>query len=58
MDALIHIALADNGTVMAHFVDERDAADYCAARGYLHVPYNLRNRDSEPAPLVGTVYRV
>lgn len=54
---MIHIALSPSGTVMAHFVESRDAAEYCAAHGYTHLPYNLNNRAGEPAPLVGTQYR-
>lgn len=57
---MIHIALSPSGTVMAHFVESRDAAEYCTAHGYTHLPYNLNNlnnRDGEPAPLVGAQYR-
>lgn len=57
MITMIHIALAENGTVMAHFVESGHASAYCTANGYTHLPYNLANRGSEPAPLVGTIYR-
>lgn len=57
MNTLIHLALAENGTVMAHFVESSHASAYCTAHGYLHMPYNLANRGGEPAPLVGTIYR-
>lgn len=57
MQALIHMALALDGTVVAHFMDAADAAAFCSTKGLTHVPYNLRNRDGAPAPVVGSVYR-
>lgn len=54
---MIHLALAAHGYVVASFAESDDAADFCASRGLLHVPFNLANRDGAPAPLVGTVYR-
>lgn len=56
MTQLIHLALAIDGLVMAHFADSQHAADYCKAHALTHVPFNLNNRDKAPAPLVGTVY--
>ena len=55
---IVHLALAQNGMVLAHFVESKAAADFCRARGLCHVPYSLVNRESAPAPLVGAVYRV
>ena len=57
MNTLIHLALAIDGLVMAQFSDSQHAAEYCAAHGLTHVPYNLANREKSPAPLVGTIYR-
>ena len=57
MTAMIHLALAADDTVMAHFAESGDAAEYCFDNGYTHVPHNLNNRDRVPAPLVGTVYK-
>jgi len=54
---LIHIALALDGTVMAHFLNATDAAGFCRAKSLTHLPFNLNNREHAPAPLVGTVYR-
>lgn len=56
MQTLIHIALGLDGTVVAHFKDSADAAEFCDAKGLTHLPYNLKNREGAPAPLVGTVY--
>jgi len=55
---IVHLALAADGLVLAHFARAADAADFCAAQNLTHVPYNTTNRDQAPAPLVGTVYRV
>jgi hypothetical protein len=55
---LVHLALADDGLVLAHFARSEDADAYCSANYLTHVPYNMANRESAPAPLVGTVYRV
>lgn len=57
MQTLIPIALALDGTVVAHFMDSADAATFCSAKGLTHVPYNLKNRDGAPAPVVGSIYR-
>ena len=57
MNQLVHLALSPTGRVMAHFDLSSDADDYCKRNDCLHVPYNLANRDKEPAPLVGTIYR-
>ncbi len=57
MTNIIHIALAQDGTVVAHFMNDDDAAQFCRANDLTHVPFNLKNRDGQPAPLVGTVYR-
>lgn len=57
MQTLIHMALASDGTVVAHFLEAADAASFCTARGLTHVPYNLTNRDGVPAPVVGSIYR-
>ncbi|MBF5006022.1 hypothetical protein [Diaphorobacter caeni] len=57
MTSIIHIALAQDGTVVAHFINDEDAAQFCRAKDLTHVPFNLRNRDGAPAPLVGTTYR-
>lgn len=54
----IHLALALNGTVVAHFMNFEDAASFCAAKGHAHVPYNLNNRDGAPAPAVGSFYKL
>lgn len=54
---LIHIALSERGLVVAHFMLSEDAAAFCSAHGYCHMPYNLNNRDGAPAPLVGSVYK-
>lgn len=57
MQTLIHIALKLDGTVVAHFMNSSDAAEFCSAKGLTHVPFNLNNRESAPAPVVGSVYR-
>ena len=54
---IIHLALAADGKVLAHFSDGEDAAVWCMEHGACHVPYNTENRDQAPVPLVGTVYR-
>lgn len=58
MQTLIHMALALDGTVVAHFMDSADAAAFCLAKDLTHVPYNLKNREGAPAPVVGSIYRV
>lgn len=55
---LVHLALDFDGLVLAHFADSEDAAAYCLGKERTHVPYDLRNREGAPAPLVGTVYKV
>jgi len=57
MQTIIHIALALDGTVVAHFKKCEHAAAFCAAHKLTHMPFNLKNRDAMPAPTVGTVYR-
>ena len=52
-----HLALDVSGFVMANFMLSEDAAAYCSAHGYCHMPFNLKNSDQEPAPLAGTIYR-
>ena len=54
---LIHIALALDGTVVAHFMNWTDSAEFCSAKGLTNMAYNLNNRDGEPAPLVGSIDR-
>lgn len=54
---IVHLALAADGLVLAHFARSADAAEFCSAQGLIHVPYNTANREQAPAPLVGTVYR-
>jgi hypothetical protein len=54
---IVHLALAADGFVLAHFARAEDAAAFCSAQSLTHVPYNTANRDQAPAPLVGTVYR-
>lgn len=54
---LIHMALADNGEVVAHFIKSEDAREFCATKNYCHVPFNLANRDNAPAPVVGSTYK-
>ena len=58
MTTLIYVALDLNGLVMAHFLKADDCSAYCE-RGvkYTNMAFNLANRDREPAPLVGTIYR-
>ena len=56
MQTLIHMALASDGTVVAHFMDSADAAAFCTAKELPHVPYNLTNRNGVPAPVVGSIY--
>ncbi|MDO9148334.1 MAG: hypothetical protein Q7U52_11850 [Hydrogenophaga sp.] len=53
---IVHLALAADGLVLAHFARSADAAAFCSAHGLTHVPYNTANREQAPAPLVGTVY--
>lgn len=55
---MVHMVLDFTGLVLAHFLESEDAAAYCRGQERTHVPYNLRNSDGMPAPLVGTVYRV
>lgn len=55
---IVHLALAADGLVLAHFARREDAAAYCSVQGLTHVPFNTANRESAPAPLVGSVYRV
>lgn len=58
MKTLIHIALDLDGTVLAHFLRPEDCRAFCDdGTKYTHLPFNLANRDREPAPLVGTIYR-
>ena len=57
MLTFIHLALASDGTVMAHFSLASHASKFCFDNDCTHVPYNLNNRDREPAPLVGAVYK-
>ena len=55
---LIHMAIGvSTSQVVAHFLISEDCAEYYRKHGLLHVPYNLKNRDREPAPVVGSVYR-
>lgn len=54
---LIHIALATDGTVLAHFLNSADASAYCRDHECTHLPFNTANRDGEAAPAVGTIYR-
>jgi hypothetical protein len=54
---IVHLALAADGLVLAHFARADDAATFCLAQSLTQVPYNTANRDLAPAPLVGTVYR-
>jgi hypothetical protein len=54
---IIHLALAADGLVLAHFARSADAAAFCAAKSLTHVPYNTANRENLPAPVVGSVYR-
>lgn len=54
---LIHLAIALNGTVIAHFMNSEDAAAFCAEKGHMHVPYNPNNRDGAPTPAVGSRYK-
>lgn len=54
---IVHLALAADGLVLAHFARSADAAAFCSAQGLNHVPYNTANSEQAPAPLVGTVYR-
>lgn len=53
---LVHLALGHRGLVVASFIDSGHAAEFCAAHGCLHVPFNLRNGDGEAAPTVGAHY--
>jgi len=55
---IIHVVLDLDGTVLAHFLRSEDAHEF-SGHGvkYTHMPFNLANRDGEPAPLVGTKYR-
>lgn len=57
MPKLVHLALAHDGTVVAQFAIAEHAAEFCRSHDCCHVPYNLANRDLEPAPAVGSVYR-
>lgn len=54
---IVHLALAADGLVLAHFARSTDAAAFCSAQGLTHVPYSTANREQTAAPLVGTVYR-
>ena len=54
---LVHLALAENGLVVAHFMGATDAAKFCRDNGLCHMPYNLDNREGNPAPVVGSVYK-
>lgn len=54
---IVHLALAADGLVLAHFARAADAAAFCSAHDLTHVPYNTANRERAPAPLVGTVCR-
>lgn len=56
MDNLIHIALADDGVVMAQFVKSEDAAVFCKQKNYCHMPFNPTNTAKTPVPAVGTKY--
>ena len=53
---LVHLALGHRGLVVASFIDSGHAAEFCAAHGCLHMPFNLRNGDGEAAPTVGAHY--
>ena len=54
---LVHLALAETGLVIAHFMGEADAAKFCRDNSLLHMPYNLHNREGHPAPVVGSIYK-
>ncbi|WP_428421985.1 hypothetical protein [Methylibium sp.] len=57
---IIHLALDLDGMVLAHFLKSEDCARFCqgpSGVSYTHLPYNVANRDGEPAPLVGSTYR-
>lgn len=58
MTALIHLALATDGTVVAQFINTADCAAFCLARGLCHVPFNPDNRHGTPVPATGSRYTV
>ncbi len=53
---LVHIALAENGLVIAHFMSEADASRFCRDNGLKHLPFNL-DSEQRPAPLVGSIHK-
>lgn len=53
---LVFLAL-DGVKVIAQFWRVEDALEFCGAR-YCLVPFNLTNAAEQPAPLVGSDYRV
>lgn len=54
---LVHLALAENGLVIAHFMSSADAAKFCRDNNLCHMPYNLNNHEGHPAPVVGAIYK-
>jgi len=51
MQKIIYIALDLDGTVLAHFMREKDCSNFCEQGvKYTHIVYNLDNRDGAPAP--------
>ena len=54
----VYIALGLNSCVVAIFKTASDCTAFCKnGTLYTDMPFNLNNRDGEPAPLVGTFYR-
>lgn len=58
MNPIIHIALSEDGLVLAHFLNSEDCAAFCEnGAKYTHLPFNTGNAQSEAPPAVGTTYR-
>lgn len=53
----VHLAVAETGLVIAHFMGEADAAKFCKDNDLCLVYYDLFNRANPPAPPVGTIYK-
>lgn len=54
---LVHLALAENGLVIAHFMGAADASKFCLDNGLRHLAYNLGNPSGLYAPVVGSIYK-
>ena len=55
-EGLVHMAMADDGTIVALFQISEDARKFCHEKDLCYVPFNTMNRYREPVPAIGTRY--